>query len=107
MLVLTEGALAAVRKVIAEEENPVRGLRIAVASGGCSGVRYMMGLEVEQQDDDTVLTFDGVTVFVDADCVPLLTGTQFDFVDNGAGAGFTFSNPNAPPKSCGCGKSSC
>lgn len=105
MLALTESAIDAVRKVIAQEEA-VRGLRIAVASGGCSGFRYMMGLEVAEQDGDTVLTFDGVTVFVDSDSLPLLDGTQVDFVDGLSGAGFTFSNPNAA-KTCGCGKSFC
>lgn len=105
MLALTDSAIAAVRKVIAEEDQ-VRGLRIAVASGGCSGFRYMMGLEVEEQDGDTVLTFDDVSVFIDADSLPLLSGTQVDFVDDLSGSGFTFSNPNAT-KSCGCGKSFC
>ena len=105
MIALTESAIAAVRKVIAEEDK-VRGLRIAVASGGCSGLRYMMGLEQEEQDGDTVLTFDDVTVFIDSDSLPLLSGTQVDFIDDSTGSGFTFDNPNAT-KSCGCGKSSC
>lgn len=105
MLALTESAVAAVRKVVAED-GAVRGLRIAVAAGGCSGFRYMMGLEAEEQDGDTVLTFDDVTVFVDADSLPLLSGTQVDFIDDLSGSGFTFSNPNAT-RSCGCGKSFC
>jgi iron-sulfur cluster assembly protein len=105
MLSLTDNAIAAVRKVIAEEDH-VRGLRIAVASGGCSGFRYMMGLESEEQDGDTILSFGDVTVFVDSDSLPLLSGTEVDFTDDLSGSGFTFNNPNAT-KSCGCGKSFC
>lgn len=105
MLALTESAVAAVSKVLSED-GTARGLRIAVASGGCSGFRYSMGLESEEYDGDTVLTFGDVTVFVDSDSAALLNGVQVDFVDNLSGSGFTFSNPNAT-SSCGCGKSFC
>ena len=103
MLALTENAVSAVRKVL-ETSDEVVGLRIMVATGGCSGFRYQLGLDNNAQDGDQVLTFDDVTVYVDAESQPLLAGCEIDFVEDLTGSGFIFNNPNAQSK-CGCGKS--
>lgn len=104
MLVLTEGAIEAVRQVIEGSDEPVAGLRVMVEAGGCSGMRYQLGLEAELQADDTVLDFGGVKVFVDPVSGPLLEGVAIDFVEDLNGAGFVFDNPGAKAR-CGCGKS--
>jgi iron-sulfur cluster assembly protein len=98
MMTVTDRALDAIRSVAAD---PGQGLRIMVVAGGCSGLQYRMGLEAESQDDDEVMEFGDVRVFVDNASVMWLVGATLDFVDGERGAGFIFENPNAGAK-CSC-----
>jgi iron-sulfur cluster assembly accessory protein len=106
MIEITEPARSAIKAAIDGAGQPVAGLRLMVQSGGCAGLKYGMALELEAQPDDTVVTFDEVTVLIDPLSQPHLTGTKIDFVTGLEGAGFVFDNPNAC-NSCGCGKSFC
>lgn len=103
MLTVTDRAVAAIKSV---RENDTQGLRVMVASGGCSGLKYSLGLVNESADDDQIVEFDGVKVFVDPSSVMWLTGAVMDFVNAGADAGFIFENPNAGGK-CSCSSGSC
>jgi iron-sulfur cluster assembly protein len=104
MLSLTPAALAAVKGVCTD---PTQGLRIMVVTGGCSGMQYRMGLEVEAFDDDTVIEFDGFKVYLDPGSVSLLEGATMDYVESSMGAGFMFDNPNNTAKPCSCSSKSC
>jgi iron-sulfur cluster assembly protein len=103
MLTVTDRAIAAIKSV---REDESQGLRIMVASGGCSGLKYNLGLESEAGSGDEVLEFGGVKVFVDPSSVMWLTGTVVDFVNAGNDSGFIFENPNAGGK-CSCSGGSC
>lgn len=104
MIDLTTSAVEAIRTAISGASAPVKGLRIMVESGGCAGNKYMMGLVAEGEPSDVVVEKDGVTVFVDEQSAPMLTGAKVDFTISVEGSGFSFSNPNAE-SSCSCGKS--
>ena len=103
MLTVTERAVAAVKSV---REDDTQGLRISVASGGCSGLQYSLALENEAISGDEVLEFGGVRVFVDPASVMWLPGTVVDFVNAGNDSGFIFENPNTGGK-CSCSGGSC
>ena len=75
-----------------------------VYSGGCSGYRYGMMLEDQPTPEDNVLHANGVRVYIDNNSVPLISGSEIDYVDTLMGAGFTVNNPNAV-SGCGCGSS--
>ena len=100
ILSLTPAAEAAISDLLSG--HGAAGLRIAVTSGGCAGVRYALSLEAEARPGDAVIRRGGATVFVDCDSRPGLAGTVVDFVAD-AGGGFTFANPNA----AGCRGCSC
>lgn len=104
MLTLTESAKKAIGRFIHGSETPVEGLRISVTGGGCSGMQYGMALEEGAKDDDTVVEFADLKVFIDPHSAPLLKGVTVDFLDSMDGSGFKFENPNASA-SCGCGNS--
>jgi iron-sulfur cluster assembly accessory protein len=104
MIHLTDSAVDAMRTAISGAGK--QGLRIAVQSGGCSGLKYQLGLVSEGAPHDIVLEQGGVTVFVEPESEPHLKGTVVDFVTSVEGSGFTFDNPNAKSR-CGCGKSFC
>jgi len=104
MIQLTDTAADAMLSAIAGATGPIAGLRIAVQSGGCAGLKYMMGLVPEAAPEDLVVDAKGVTMFLDPSSLTILDGTTVDFVSSVEGAGFVFDNPNAQSK-CSCGKS--
>jgi iron-sulfur cluster assembly protein len=58
----------------------------------------------DQRSDDTVFEQQGVKIFVDADSLALVDGTEIDFGKQGLSEAFLFRNPNATAE-CGCGES--
>ena len=104
VLSLSDAAAAKLRDLTKEETNPDIGLRVYVYSGGCSGFRYGMMLEDQPTPDDRILSANGLKVYVDDKSIPLLMGSEIDYVDTLMGAGFTVNNPNAVA-ACGCGSS--
>lgn len=103
-IVLTEVAANKVRDLIAGEEVDNLSLRISVAPGGCSGLRYQLQLDDRELDGDVVADFYGVNVVTDRMSFPYLMGATIDFVDTIEQQGFTIDNPNATG-SCACGDS--
>jgi iron-sulfur cluster insertion protein len=76
----------------AEDQDEVKGLRIFVAGGGCSGMTYGMTYAIERFEHDSVLEQDGVAVFVDAVALNFLEGVEIDFQEQPTGASFVFKN---------------
>lgn len=103
-LILTESAIAQVKKLLARNHREDHGLRVSVADGGCSGYSYKLDFDREQKPEDDVLEWNGVRVFVDRASAEYLKGTVIDFVAGLYGGGFKFINPNATG-TCGCGTS--
>jgi iron-sulfur cluster assembly accessory protein len=101
---LTDAAAVKLRELTKDEPNSEIGLRVYVYSGGCSGYRYGMMLEDQPTPEDNVLQANGVRVYIDNNSVPLILGSEIDYVDTLMGAGFTVNNPNAV-SGCGCGSS--
>ncbi|HEV2104555.1 MAG TPA: iron-sulfur cluster assembly accessory protein [Candidatus Eisenbacteria bacterium] len=104
MVTLTDAASRKLGELIAQQAQPVAGLRLFVQQGGCTGYQYGMTFADAAREGDWVGEFDGVKVFVDPDSAPVLTGVRVDYVESLQATGFTIHNPNAV-RSCGCGKS--
>ena len=51
-----------------------------------------------------VSEYAGVGIFVDADSLPMVDGTEIDFLKQGLSEQFLFRNPNVAGE-CGCGSS--
>ena len=80
------------------------GVRVFIKSGGCSGYQYGMAIDERELDGDLIVHHRGVKLLVDPMSLPLLRGSEVDFVENMMGGGFTVNNPNAT-SNCGCGHS--
>ena len=104
VITLTDGAIAKVTDLLAQEGNDALALRVAVRPGGCSGYSYEMFFDSERAADDIVREFGTVKVVVDAESAELLSGSVLEYSDGLQGAGFHISNPNAQ-RTCGCGSS--
>jgi iron-sulfur cluster insertion protein len=104
MIDLKPGAIAKIRDLLAEENDPALKLRIFVQGGGCSGMSYGFTFDQEVQEDDFDLDFEGVHILVDSMSSQYLQGSSVDYIENLMGSEFKISNPNAQT-SCGCGSS--
>ena len=78
-------------------------LRLRVVGGGCSGFSYDLYFD-NKNELDRELESNGVRMVVDQMSLMYLVGTEVDYVDGLAGAGFKFQNPNVK-STCGCGSS--
>ena len=103
LVTLTAVAAQKIRALLEQECDATLGLRVFVAGGGCSGLQYGMTLD-EEQEGDTVISIDGLRLWVDDMSAQYLGGSEIDYVDSLMGAGFTVNNPNAV-STCGCGHS--
>jgi len=100
---VTPKAAAQIRKALAKRGGGV-GLRVAVKTSGCSGYAYALEYADVSSADDLSFECEGVQLLVEAKSLPLVDGTQLDWVREGLNEGFKFSNPNASA-TCGCGES--
>lgn len=103
-IVVTERAVAALKKLVAKDGREGVFLRLGVKGGGCSGFEYVMRLDTERKPIDLSISLDGVEFVCDAKSAKFLQGATFDHTNNLMGGGFKFENPNAA-RSCGCGTS--
>ena len=103
MIILAPAALERVRGYLTDTPGAV-GLRFGVKRTGCSGWGYAIDLARDERDGDTVFEQDGVRIRVDADSLPLVDGTEIDFLKSGLSEQFVFRNPNVAGE-CGCGES--
>ena len=101
---MAPGAVAKIKELIAEENNPNLKLRMFVSGGGCSGMQYGFTFEEEVNEDDFNLEFDGIHLLIDSMSSQYLHGAEVDYTESLQGSQFSIKNPNAQT-TCGCGSS--
>ena len=100
---LSAAAAERVRSFLASRGHGV-GLRLSIRKTGCSGYAYVVNYADETAPGDVVFEDQGIKVIVDAASLPLVDGTEVDFVKHGLNEAFKFRNPKARSE-CGCGES--
>ena len=100
---LTESARGRIRGYL-DADPAALGLRFGVSRTGCSGWGYKVDMARAAGDDDRVFEDQGVRIYVDAASLPLVDGTEIDFIKQGLNEQFVFRNPNVAGE-CGCGES--
>ena len=105
MITVSELASEKLRGIMEEEGQPESALRIIVVPSPHGGAQYMLSLERETKEDDSVIDAYGVKILVDSDSLPLLEGSEIDYVEGLMRSGFVISNPNfmAEGGGCACG----
>ena len=100
---MTDAARQQALAEIAREH--AQGIRLAVKESGCSGYMYVLDYVHEAGDNDASIPFgDDVTLYVDKASLPVVNGTEIDYVTEGVNSFFKFRNPNVTGE-CGCGES--
>lgn len=85
-------------------EDEINGVRIFVSGGGCDGMTYGMTFSEAPSDYDSILTQDGLTLYIDSIALSFLSGVEIDYVQQGSGASFVFKNAFAATGGSGtCG----
>jgi iron-sulfur cluster assembly protein len=101
---LTPNAVNEVKRLMSQPDFiEGQNLRIGVKGGGCSGMSYLLGFDVMEEDDE-LYDIDGISVLVKKPHAIYLFGMQVDYQDGLNARGFVFNNPNAS-STCGCGTS--
>jgi len=101
---LTDAAARQIERILANANEPAKGLWIGVSDGGCSGKTYKMDFAREIKPADTVIEDKGVTIVIDALASLYIFGTEIDYENKPLKSGFIFKNPNETAR-CGCGES--
>lgn len=101
---VTEAAARKAGELLQNAQKVDGAIRVFVKSGGCSGYSYGMAIDDRELEGDSVFEDRGVRIVVDKMSLPLLRGSQIDYVENMMGGGFSVNNPNAT-SACGCGSS--
>lgn len=100
---LTSRAEARVLEYLQRRGSGV-GLRVGVTETGCSGYSYVLDYADEVGQDDVVMCQNELSIVVARENLPLLEGTEVDFIQKDLNEQFVFTNPNATGE-CGCGES--
>ena len=103
-LTVTEAAATKAVQMLSHHNKEDAAIRVFVKSGGCSGYSYGMAIDDRSLEGDSVFVDRGVRIVVDKMSLPLLDGSEVDYIENMMGGGFSVNNPNAT-SACGCGSS--
>ena len=101
---LSDNAANRIKEIMSKAESSAIGVRVGVKSGGCAGMSYIMEYAKEAKKNEEVIEDKGVKVFIDANAVMYLLGSEMDFITDKFSSHFVFKNPNETER-CGCGES--
>jgi iron-sulfur cluster assembly accessory protein len=91
------------RQLVASEDATA--VRLSVKQSGCTGWMYVVDLVSEGKEQDLHLALaDGVELFIDPASLAVVSGTEIDYVTEGANRQLKFNNPRVKDY-CGCGES--
>ena len=100
---LTHSAVEEIKKLMNEETNHDKYLRIGVKGGGCSGMSYLLGFENNTEKDEAY-EINGISCIINPAHLIYLNSMEINWEGGLNARGFTFNNPNAN-STCGCGSS--
>lgn len=102
-VIFTKHAVNEITRLLDDENNSGKYLRVGVKGGGCSGMSYLLGFE-EKTDKDEIYEIEGIDCIINPSHLIYLNNMEINWEGGLNARGFTFNNPNAS-KTCGCGSS--
>lgn len=102
-ITLTKSAAQRILKLMHDDPS-ILGLKITIKKSGCAGLSYNINKMVCVEKNTIFYERDGAKLFVPLDVIPIIDGTELDYVQEGLNFLFKFNNPQVQ-YSCGCGES--
>ena len=81
-MIVTSEAVEKLKEVLEENGETQASLRVIAVPGETGGIQYMMSMEQESQQGDTVMTLDGLNFLVDEDSAPFLEEATIDYMED-------------------------
>jgi iron-sulfur cluster assembly protein len=100
---LTQDAVEQAKRLLQAHPRAV-GLRLSVAKSGCAGHSIRIDYAEAVGGGERLIDCAGVPMVLSEADLPVLSGTEVDYVRDGLNRMFRFRNPNAR-EVCGCGES--
>lgn len=96
MFEISENALEKIKGLMAEKGKDDLVFRVAIRGRGPQGFLYQLGFVGldNKKPDDSEIKIDGVTVLIDPETSPNLSGSTLDLADINGQKGFKIDNPN-------------
>ncbi len=91
-------------KRIAQLAQQGRWFHLSVRPSGCTGFAYEIALIDSPASTDLKFCSQNVEFLVALNAMPMIDGTQIDYVRQGLNSSFVYHNPNVK-NVCGCGES--
>ena len=107
MVDISPAAAKEIKRIFSNRPASNSSLRLAVKSGGCSGLYYDFKIEVDCRDDlpdrgDRFLRIDEICLIVDSQSWKYVEHLKLDYSEDLMGGGFRFHHPQIK-NICGCG----
>ena len=100
---VSDKAAQHIKAELAKSEH-LKGFRLYLETSGCSGFMYETTLVEGPSDGDEAFDLNDIQVFIPQKDLPILNGTEVDYVTVGLNSTLQFRNPNVTGE-CGCGES--
>ncbi len=97
---LSESAASRIAQLSSNEQL----FHLSVRPSGCTGFAYEVKLIKQAEQSDLRFDSRDVAFYVALSAMPMLDGTEIDFVRQGLNSHFVYHNPNVK-NMCGCGES--
>ena len=102
IITLTEKAAKRLNNILEGEEASEKAIRVAIDTGGCSGMSYQIKFDNKRKEYDKKFDSHGITILCDVKSWIYVRGCEIDFSNDLLNGGFKVNNPNAT-RTCGCG----
>ena len=102
IITITENAAKRLKNILQGEKTSAKGIRVAIDTGGCSGMSYKITFDNKKKEYDKEFESHGITILCDVKSWIYVRGCEIDFSNDLLNGGFKVNNPNAE-RTCGCG----
>jgi Fe/S biogenesis protein NfuA len=96
MITFTETARQKILSIMEAQGKMECGIRVRIGGRSSSGYRHELSFvdPGQEGEQDAIVKVEGFDVYVDPESAKVLGGTKIDYVEESAGGGFVFHNPN-------------